>query len=55
MTNNPKGGNTHIYKMTVTNDLRNNDPDRIIGAFLKSVNKAIDKRTGATTGVAGAK
>jgi hypothetical protein len=41
----PKGGNVHIHKMVVNQDLRNHDPDRIIGAFYSAVDKSIRNRT----------
>jgi len=44
----PKGGNTHIHKMVVNQDLRNQDPDRVIGAFYRAVDNAVTKRTQST-------
>lgn len=51
---NPPGNTTHIYKMNVIQDLRNHDPDRIIGAFKKAVNDSVKRRVSANTGIAGA-
>ena len=45
----PKGSTTHIHKMVVNQDLRNQDPDRVIGAFYRAVDNAVTKRTQATT------
>jgi len=43
----PSGGGraTHIHKMVVHQDLRNQDPDRVIGAFYRAVDRSIEKRT----------
>lgn len=38
---------THIHKLIVNQDLRNSDPDRVIGAFYKAVDRSVDKRTQA--------
>lgn len=51
---NPPGNTTHIYKMNVIQDLRNHDPDRIIGAFKKAINSSVKRRVSANTGMAGA-
>lgn len=54
ITDKPPGNTTHIYKMNVIQDLRNHDPDRIIGAFKKAVNDSVKRRVSANTGIAGA-
>lgn len=41
----PAGGNVHIHKMVVQQDLRNQDPDRVIGAFYKAIDKSVRNRT----------
>ncbi len=38
---------THIHKLIVHQDLRNSDPDRVIGAFYKAVDRSVEKRTQA--------
>jgi hypothetical protein len=39
---------TTIHKMVVHQDLRNEDPDRIIGAFYRAVDRSIEKRVQST-------
>ncbi len=38
---------THIHKMVVNQDLRNMDPDRVIGAFYNAVDRNVANRTQA--------
>lgn len=42
-------GNTNIYISKVVNDLRNHDPDRIIGVFAKGMHKAVQRPVAAKT------
>ena len=44
----PAGGNVNIHKMVVHQDLRNQDPDRVIGAFYRAVDKSVRNRTQST-------
>jgi len=44
----PAGNVTNIHKMVVNQDLRNQDPDRVIGAFYKAVDESVRKRTQST-------
>ena len=44
----PAGGNVTINKMVVHQDLRNQDPDRVIGAFYRAVDKSVRNRTQST-------
>jgi len=43
-----KGTTVNIHKMIVNNDLRNQDPDRVIGAFNNAFMKAVTHRTQST-------
>lgn len=44
----PTAGRTvRVEKMIVNQDLRGMDPDRVIGAFYREVERAIEKRTGS--------
>ena len=43
-----KGATVNINKMVVNNDLRNQDPDRVIGAFNNAFMKAVTHRTQST-------
>lgn len=47
--NNPKGPRVHIHNMKVVNDLRNEDPDRIAGAFVKKLIDVTEHQTQALT------
>ncbi len=38
-------GNINVNKMVVNQDLRNQDPDRVIGAFYKGIEKSVKNRT----------
>ncbi len=44
----PKGSSTNIAKVVINQDLRNQNPDRVIGAFYKGLTKAVNKRTQST-------
>jgi hypothetical protein len=44
-----KGTQVHIHNMKVVNDLRNEDPDRIAGAFVKKLVEVTEHQTQALT------
>ncbi len=43
------GANINIDKVVINNDLRNHDPDRVVGAMYQSMTKKVMRRTGALT------
>jgi hypothetical protein len=46
---NTKGKQTHIHHLEIRQDLRNHDPDRIMGAFIKKLEDVADRPTQAVT------